>query len=138
MSTATLSQAKPAIATIWRQGLIAAGVAAVINAILYGLGSAMGAFPAAVLTPMGTPITLAPVVIMSIALLLVGTLVYILLSRWTANPNRWFTLLSILLLLVMAYNPFTLPGAPMLMILLLQLMHLVAGGSILYFLTRTR
>lgn len=135
--TTAISQPKPALGAIWRNGLIAAIVAAVINAILFYIGAAAGGFPASVLTPMGVPITVMPVIIATVLGIVVGTLGYAILSRFTTNPNRWFTIVAIVVLLLMVYNPFTLVGAPVLMIALLQIMHLVAGGAALYFLTRS-
>ena len=137
MSTTTIARPKLSMATTWRQGLTAAGIAAVINTILYVTGSALGGFPADVMTPMGTPITLASVILASTAPLLVGTLVYTLFYRWTRNPNRWFTIIAILVLLAFVPGPLALANAPMLMIVLLEVMHLVAGGALLYLLTRT-
>ncbi|GBL37114.1 hypothetical protein EMGBD1_08010 [Anaerolineaceae bacterium] len=138
MSTTTVARPKLSMNTTWRKGLTAAAFAAVINTVLYVAGSALGGFPAEVITPMGTPITLVAVILASIAPLLVGTVVYTLLNRWTTNPNRWFTIIAILVLLAFVPGPLTLPNAPMLMIVLLEVMHLVAGGALLYFLTRTR
>lgn len=135
--TTTASQALPSTRTIWRNGLLAAVVAAGINALLYFAGAALGGFPPDVLTRMGTPVTVAPVVFMSVVLILLGTGVYVLLCRFVANPKRWFTILAVAILVVMAYSPFTLPDAPLLMIVLLEIMHLVAGGAAIYFLTRT-
>jgi len=135
--TTVISQPKPALVAIWRNGLIAAIVAAVINAILFYIGAVAGGFPASVLTPMGVPITVMPVIIATVLGIVVGTLGYAILSRFTTNPNRWFTIVAIVVLLLMVYNPFTLVGAPVLMIALLQIMHLVAGGAALYFLTRS-
>jgi hypothetical protein len=135
MTTAT-TVTKPSIGAIWRNGLIAAAVAAVINAVLYFIGSAMGAFPTSVLTPMGTPITIVPVVLVTVVGILAGTVAYTILNWLTKNPNRWFTILAVVVLIAMAFNPFTLPGAPMLMIVFLEVMHLVAGGAAIYFLTR--
>lgn len=129
MSTTTIARPRLSMAITWRQGLTAAGIAAVINTILYVTGSALGGFPADVITPMGTPITLAAVILASTAPLVVGTLVYTLLNRWTTNPNRWFTILAFLVLLAFVPGPLTLPNAPMLMIVLLEVMHLVAGGA---------
>jgi uncharacterized membrane protein len=134
--TTTLSQPKAALGTIWRKGTTAAVIAAIVNGVLFFVGSAAGAFPATVITPMGTPITLAAVLISSVVGILVGTLGYTILNWLTANPNRWFTILAVIVLILFAYNPFTLAGAPMLMIVFLEIMHLVAGGAILYFLTR--
>src|SRR4051812_38022452 len=120
MTIATF-QPKPAIGAIWRNGMMAAVVAAVINALLFFVGSAIGAFPTSVITPMGGPITVVLVVISTVVGLLVGTLGYTVLNWLTANPNRWFTILAVIMLILMAYNPFTLAGAPMLMIVFLEI-----------------
>jgi hypothetical protein len=135
--SATLSPSKPTLAAIWRKGLTAVVVAVLMNVVLYFVGSPLGAFPSDVVTPAGTPITVALVVIMSVLPLLIGTLGYTILNWLTTTPNRWFTILAIIVLIVMAYTPFTLPGAPVIMNLFLQVMHLVAGGSLIYCLTRT-
>jgi hypothetical protein len=136
MTTAT-NPTKASIGTIWRNGLIAAAVAAVGNAVLFFIGAAMGAFPDTVLTPMGIPITVVSVIVSSVVGVLLGTLAYTGLNAFTKNPNRWFLILAVLVLVVTAFNPFTLPGAPMLMIVFLELMHLVAGGAAIYFLRRS-
>ncbi len=83
-----VSPTKPGLGVIWRNGLIAVVIAAIVNAILFFIGSALGAFPSSVITPMGTPLTLGPVVLMSAVGILVGTLGYTILSRLTAAPNR--------------------------------------------------
>lgn len=129
---------KPAIGAIWRNGLSAAVIAAVVNGILYAVGAATGNMPQSIITPAGYPITLAPMLIMSIVPLLIGTLAYTILTRFVANPlaNRIFVIVSILLLIVMAITPLQLPGAPLGMIVILELAHLVAGGALIYGLTR--
>ena len=137
MTTASI-QTKPSISAVWRNGLIAAVVAAVVNGVLFFIGAAMGAFPDSVLTPMGTPITVVPVVLSTVVGVLLGTLAYTILNWLTKNPNRWFLILAVLVLIVTAYNPFTLAGAPTLMIVFLELMHLVAGGAAIYFLRRSQ
>lgn len=135
--TTAISQPKPALSAIWRNGVIAAIVAAVINAILFILGSAAGGFPASVLTPMGVPIMLTAVLLMSIVPILIGTLGYTILSRITTNPGRWFTILTVIILIVMFVTPLQLAAAPILMVVLLEVMHLVVGGAAIYFLTRS-
>ena len=133
-----MSTTKPAIGAIWRNGVIAAVIAAVLNAILYLVGAATGNMPQTVLTPMGQPITIAPMIIMSILPLLIGTLAYTILTRFVNNPlaNRIFVIVSILLLIGMAFSPLQLPGAPLGMIVILEVAHLVAGGALIYGLTR--
>jgi len=135
--TTAISQPKPALGAIWRNGLIAAVVATVINAILFVVGAAMGGFPSDVLTPMGVPITLPTVLLMSVVPILIGALGYTILSRITANPARWFTILTIIILILMFVTPLQLAAAPTLMVVLLEIMHLVVGGAAIYFLTRS-
>lgn len=136
--TTMTATSKPTIGAIWRNGLIAAVVAAVINGILYAVGAATGNMPQSIISPAGYPITLAPMLIMSIVPLLIGTLAYTILTRFVANPlaNRIFVIVSILLLIAMAITPLQLPGAPLGMIIILEVAHLVAGGALIYGLTR--
>ena len=135
--TTAISQPKPALSAIWRNGAIAAIVAAVINAILFIVGGAAGGFPASVLTPMGVPITLPTVLLMLIVPILIGALGYTVLSRITTNPGRWFTILTVIILILMFVTPLQLAAAPTLMVVLLEIMHLVVGGAAIYFLTRS-
>ncbi|MCE7984794.1 MAG: hypothetical protein DYG89_26780 [Caldilinea sp. CFX5] len=138
MAVAT-TQPKPAIGRIWRNGVTAAVVAAVINAILFYIGVAAGDFPADVITPIGQPITVVPVIGMSVLTIVLGTVGYTVLSRITANPNRWFIIATALVFIVMFISPIQLQsaGASLLMVVLLEIMHVVAAGSAIYFLTRS-
>jgi len=132
----TVSATNPTMATIWRNGGNAALVAAVVNGILYYIGNAIGAFPADVITPLGGPITIGPVALMTVGLILLGTLAYMLLARFTANPNRWFIIAAIVVFGLFLPGPITLAGAPVSMMVLLEIMHVVAAGSAIYFLAR--
>lgn len=138
---AVIKRAKPSIGRIWRNGIFAAVTAAIVNAILFLVGSAIGAFPSNVLIPAmagpAMPLTLIPVIIMSILPILVATLVYTILSRVTGNPNRWFNILAALVFVAMFFTPFTIPGAPMLMIVFLEVMHIVAAAAVISFLNRS-
>ncbi len=137
MSTMNTTLAKPSISNIWRNGLIAAVVAAVGNAILYLIGSATGNMPA-IMTPMGQPLTLQPVLLMSIVPLLLATLAYTVLTRIIpARANLILIIAAVLVFIGFLFGPLQLPGAPTGMIILLELMHVVATGSILYFLIRS-
>ena len=137
--TAVVSQAsKPSLGTIWRNGLIAIVVATVVNAVLYFVGAALGWIPDTVLSPMGLPVTIVPVVASTVVALVVATIVYSILNRFTGNPNRWFTIIAVVVLVVSAASPLTLPGAPVMMIVVLEAMHLVAGIAAIYFLRQSQ
>lgn len=138
MTTAVSQVSKPTLGTIWRNGLIAIVVAAVVNAVLYFVGAALGWFPDTVLSPAGMPITVVPVVVSTVLALIVATIVYSILNRFTGNPNRWFTIIAIVVLVLSAASPLTLAGAPTMMIVLLEAMHLVAGIAAIYFLRQAQ
>jgi hypothetical protein len=135
--TVTASSVKPSTGAIWRNGLIATVVSAVGNAILFLVGAALGGFPSDVLTPMGQPITIAPVLLLSIVPVLLGTLAYWLLNRLPINANLWFTVVVAVAFLAMFPGPLGIVGAPMLMKVLLEVMHVVTAGAAVYFLTRS-
>lgn len=128
---------KPTIGHIWRNGIIAAVLVVVVNVVLFFIGSALGAFPEDVLTPMGVPIDVISVITVSTVGVLGGTLVYTVLTRFleTGRANMIFTIIAILVILFMAVSPFTL-GAAALQIIFLEIMHLVTGLSAIFFLTR--
>ena len=138
MTTAVSQVNKPTLGTVWRNGLIAIVVAAVVNAVLYFIGAALGWIPDTVLTPMGVPVTIVQVVASTVVALVVATIVYSILNRFTSNPNRWFTIIAVVVLVVSAVSPLTLPGAPVMMIVMLELMHVVAGVAAIYFLRQSQ
>ena len=132
---------KPArrpIGEIWKAGLIGAGVAAIINVVLSLLGRALGSFPATALTPMGRPVDAVGAAVLSVFGVLAGAVVYTILTRLmiTARANRWFLIIAIIVLVLMAPSPLAVPGAPASQIVIMEIMHLVAGISAIYFLTR--
>ena len=130
---------KPSLGGILKNGAIAGAAAVVVNAVLYLVGNALGWFPADVLSPMGTPITLAPVIGMTVFGAVVGTVGYLVLSRFLsrAQTNRWFTILAVLVLAFMTTTPFGLAGAPVMQIVMLEVMHLVIGGALIYYLPKS-
>lgn len=138
MTAAVTQAAKPTLGTIWRNGLMAIVVAAVVNAVLYFIGAALGWFPETVISPAGIPITVVPVVVSTVLGLVVATIVYSILNRFTGNPNRWFTIIAVVVLVVSAASPFGLSGAPVMMIVMLEVMHLVAGIAAIYFLRQSQ
>lgn len=129
-------QQRPSPGQILRRGGLATLLAAVVNLALYALGASLGAFPPTALTPVGEPLSWQAVLAMSVLGGVVGTLGYLVFTRFLARPqaNRWFIGLSILVLLGMFFAPFQIENAPTLEIVLLEIMHLVSGGSLIYFL----
>jgi hypothetical protein len=131
---------RQSIGSIWKAGIVAAAVAAAANIVLYFLGRALGAFPDTALTPMGRPVDAVATVMVSVLGVLAGALVYTVLTRLldAARAKRWFLLIAIVVLVLMAPSPVGIPGAPLSQVVIMEIMHLVAGVSAIYFLTRWR
>ncbi|RLT38641.1 MAG: hypothetical protein DWI57_11650, partial [Chloroflexi bacterium] len=108
-------------------------------AILFFIGSVLGAFPDNVLVPQtGAPVSITDILIISI-MSTVGAIVgYFVLSRIfsVARAKQIFTILAVLVLLGMATTPFSIPDVPMLQIVLLEVMHVVLGGALVYYLVK--
>lgn len=100
------AEQKPELGSVARQGAIATVVAVVVNVVLYFLGSAIGAFPPEALTPLGGPVVVGPVAIMSLLGGVVGTIGYFVLTRFLsrAKANLWFAILVLLVLVGMFFS----------------------------------
>ena len=113
----------------------AAGVAAAAaNAAVYGVASLLGAMPRDVLAN-GQPVTLGAVVTSSIVPALLAAALLALLGRFTRLPISIFRIVAVVLLVVSFITPFSIPGAPVSMIVALLLMHVVAAVVIVGVLT---
>jgi hypothetical protein len=132
------SSVKPvSVGAIAKAAVIGIGISVVGNVILYLTASALGAMPESVVLPnAGEPITLVPVVLSSIVPLIIASLLYWLLVRFTKKPDLIFCIISGVILVLWAFTPFSIPNAPFNMILTLELMHVVAGGAIVFALTQ--
>lgn len=116
---------------IWRYGLLATIVAAILNAALWGLARAVGV--SLQVQPPGRPeavVGLLQVVLLTAVPLLVGTAFYTLLRRWTRRPFLIFMLLSLLIFLILLVPPFASTERPGTRFVLI-LMHVVATAALL-------
>lgn len=110
--------------------LTAAAGALLISVLLYFLGDIFGAFPPSV-QAQGEPFTVIPVILASFFPVIVASLVFSLLVRFTARPKRMFYIVAAVIFALMIFTPFTIAGAPTLTVVVLELMHIVvAVGSV--------
>lgn len=105
------------------------------NALLYLLAASLGAMPETVLVPNAGPITLTETVIASAVGAIGGAIVFMLLGWLTNRPITYFRIVAILLFLLSLYTPFTIPAAPVGMLITLELMHAVVAAATIYSLT---
>ena len=107
-------------------------IAAVINVVLFYIGTATGAIPADLIIPnAGQPLTVIPVIIASFVPAIAAGLLLALLNRFTKRPLRIFNIIAVILLVFSFSSPFSIPGVPVGMIVILNLMHVVVAGAVL-------
>ena len=102
--------------------------AAAANALVYLVATVVGALPSGFVIPgPGTPLTLGMVVGSTLVPALLAGVVFALLGRFTRRPVRNFVVLATVLLVLSFVTPLTIAGAPLSMVVALELMHVVAA-----------
>ena len=113
--------------------LLAGAISIVINVILFFIGKAMGAFPETVLIPnQGKPFTVVPFIFSSMIPSIVAGLVMGLINHFSKKPKKVFNIIALILVVLTFINPFFIPGAPMMMIIILNIMHVVVAANLVF------
>ena len=138
-TTTTITQptTKPTIGSIFRAGAIGTVIAVVLNLILYFISTAMGALP--VMSTMGQPIALVPVLTFTIGAGIGATVLYLIVTRFLdhGRANTVFVVIASLVLIGMAFGPPTSVVEPTVAaVLMLEIMHLATGLPLMYTLTK--
>lgn len=125
----TFAAVKPVSYRRLLQGaLLAAAAATLLNTALYFVGRIVGAFPPTLLVR-GEPFSVIPVVLLSFFPVLVAALIFALLARFAPRPKRIFYIIAGVVFVLMFFTPFSVPGAPTLTIVVLELMHVVVAAA---------
>jgi purine-cytosine permease-like protein len=135
-SNARRNSSTPTLAGIVRAGGLAALIAVVANVAIYLIANAAGAIDATVVNPMGDPIGLAAVLSLTIGAAIVAAILFALLVRFAPRPGTIFLAVAALVFALFLMGPFNL-GAPVAMVLVLELMHLVVALPLVLLLLRT-
>lgn len=131
MTTIAIKQPKSRVIyrKLWWVGLLATGVAVLLNVILFWVGGLIGAFPATYIIPQsGTPLPVQAVIMASLIGVIGGIITFALLGLFTKHPARIYAIVGVIVLVLSFVTPFTLPDPPVLMFVFLQLMHVVAAA----------
>ena len=115
--------------------LVAAAGALLVNVLLYFLGNLFGAFPPTVQVQ-GQPFTVVPIIIFSFFPVIIAALVFLLLVRFTAQPKRIFYIVAAVIFTLMIFTPFTIAGAPIATIVVLELTHVVVAAGAVWAVSR--
>jgi len=133
----TESERVPLGRLIW-VALLAAIAAAVANVLVYFAGVATGAISLSVLFPSAageSPLTVGMVVVISVVGAVGAAVVFALVGRFSRRPIRTFRIVAAGVLALSFVPPLTIPGAPLSMVLTMELMHVVAAFTIVGLLT---
>lgn len=112
--------------------LLAVALAVAANILVYLAATGLGFIPRDVLlsTPGGEqPLGLTPVIASSAAGVLGAALVFALIGLFARRPVRSFHFVAAGVLALSFAMPFTIPGAPLEMILSLEAMHVVVWAA---------
>ena len=115
-------------------GLMAAGVATVVNSILFFVLHVAGVFVDTIVLQPNQPLTVVPVIISSIIPSIIASIVFFLLEKYTNNGFKIFKIVAFVLGLITLVNPFMgIEGVTIAYAIGLDVMHVVVIGSLLFF-----
>ncbi len=121
-----------------KYGLIALIAVIVVNVLVLFIGLATIEFPAEFVGGPFGPLAVGPVVVNSAVAAIGATLAYGVITRYSARPNRTFTAIAGVIL-VLSFAMFLTPdlsGAPPRVFAILAVMHVTAAVTIVGVLTR--
>jgi hypothetical protein len=128
---------KPTFKKTMAAALAAGSTAAGINSILFFLFRALGVITEDVFVQDNQPLTVIPVILSSLVPSLLAGVAYYLLSRYTRNGYRIFSIVALVLLILSFANPFMgIPGITVTMGIALNTMHVVVVACLLYYFKR--
>ena len=136
MSTALSLKNRPQSNTM-RNGVKGIGLAGAANAVLYLLGISF-TFPVTAIAPTGSPVLLINVLVSTLIGGVGAVVAYYLLTKFLAQPTARLVMwiLTILVLIASIPGPLSITNVPVSEIVVLNIMHLIAGLVPVYLLTK--
>lgn len=119
-----------------KAGLLTAGAAALTNVILFFIFKSAGIFNDTILLDGKSPLSVVPVLISSIVPTLIASLVFFLFEKFSSKGYRNFSILSVVLVVLSLFSPFSIPNVTTGFALGLDVMHLTVVFFLLYFLKK--
>jgi hypothetical protein len=126
---------------VWQTGLLAVVVAAVLNLIVYVIASALGVTFNITPPEMPAPPFALAVIFATAVGVLLGTLLFWQMPRFSKKPVTTWRMVAIIALVLSLIQPLILltgamgPAASISTVIVLEIMHLIAGGVAIYLLT---
>ncbi|GAA0260280.1 hypothetical protein GCM10009000_091250 [Halobacterium noricense] len=140
MTTMNNSELSRSVGTfrLAKYGLLALLIVSIVNILVLFIGLAIVEFPAEFVGGAFGPLAVGPVVVNSAVAAIGATLVYGVVTRYAARPNRTFTIIAGAAL-VLSFTTFLAPdlsGAPPRVFAILAVMHVTAAVTIVAVLTQ--
>ena len=118
-------------------GTMAAGVAVVINAILFYAFHGAGILADDIFVQPNQPLTIVPIIMSSIVPILIAAILFFLLEKYTSNGLKIFNIVATILFVIFLIMPFTgIKGVTISYALVLELMHLVVFLPLMFFIRK--
>ena len=115
-------------------GLLAGGVSAILNAVLFFIFHSTSVFVESIQIQPNTPLTIVPIIISSILPSLIGSIVFYFIQKFTSNGFKIFRNVSIVLVALSLISPFTnIPNVTFGYAMVLNVMHILVAVDLLYF-----
>lgn len=115
-------------------GLMAGGVSAIINAILFYIFHTANVLVDSIHIQPNTPLTVTPLIISSILPSLIGSIVFYFIQKYSANGFKIFRIISIVLVSLSLISPFTnIPNVTFGYAMVLNVMHVLVAADLLFF-----
>lgn len=119
-----------------KAGVFAAGLAVTINVILFYIFHSTGVLDDNIKIQPNTPLTVLPVIILSILPTMIASIVFFLLEKYTNNGFIIFATISVVLGLISFYSPFNIPNVTKYFAIVLDFMHIVVVVPLIYFIKK--
>lgn len=120
-------------------GLTAAGVASIINTILFFIFHAMGIFTDDIFIQPNQHLSAVPIIISSVLPTIIASVVFFLFEKYSNNGFKNFRILSIILLVLSFINPFMgIKGVTVPYALALDFLHIPVVAALLYFIGKSK
>jgi hypothetical protein len=119
-------------------GFTAAGVAAIINTLLFFIFHAMGVFTDDIFIQPNQPLSAVPIIISSTMPTIIASLVFFLFEKYSNNGFKNFRILSLILLVISFVNPFMgIKGVTIPFALALDFLHIPVVAALLFFIGKS-
>lgn len=120
-------------------GLYAGVASAIVNAILFFLFHSTGVITDNIMVQPNQPLSVVPVLISSILPLIIGSLIFFALERFTNNGLKIFSIVAIIFAIISMAGPFkAIPNVTTGYALALCILHIAPVVFILYFINKLK